>query len=250
MDYSHLHFVWFSFTGDSRCLEESIASVRQAAPGARLSVAQEAERPVLPDSVARIGEGVEWLETLWDRGGNLNGHAHLVNQVRLLAACAPHAGAVVKIDCDMVIQNADWLAGHDYEAQPSICLGQPAWWYQGGCYAISSAIMHMLIQAVMGAPDFMTPHPGWPEDQVTGEVIARTWGAQSIATHHGYPVGNGIAHYNYRENSPFSSYFPFDVVNFGSRDQIPAPAMMRRNLAADTMRAFRAQAALQPRPVP
>ncbi len=236
-DFEQLTFVWQSFGPDSRCLEQSVLSVQAVAPGARIVVASDEADPV-SDAVRRALEGVEWFDTTWDRNGNGNGLEHLQRQLQFFRHVSP-AGPVVKIDSDVVLQDARWLAKEDWTALRAVATTQPAWWFQGGCYGLSPEAVRN-IEAVVCRAESVCPHQGprWPEDQVTGELMAAL-AADEIRHHHGWPVGQAVAHYDYAGNAPFGAYRAFWVVNFGGRAGIKAPEVLRRGLAADTMRAFR-----------
>ncbi len=247
-DFSHLTFVWLSFGPDSRCLAESVASVRLAAPGARLVVLEDGAAPITDDVRAGLSDVVLYASE-WDRRGNNRGLEHLSRQMLFFSAIAPDGGAVVKTDSDVVWLSADWLHDHDWERHPVASVSQPSWWFQG-TYGLRSGIMWELADAVARAPEICPRQgPVWPEDCVTGELAAAILGPDSIAHYHGYPLGPAVAHYDYAANAPLEPYFGYHTVNFGGRARMKAPESLRRSLAADTMRAFRAAAAAAPRRV-
>lgn len=239
-----LAFVWFSFGPDFACLRESVKSVMAAAVGSRLHVAMDALDPCTADEARELdGMGVHVFVTDWDRRGNLNGLEHLKHQLHVLLNECPEGGAVVKIDSDVILQDARWLAQHDWQNVPVAAVTQPAWWFQGGTYGASGRALK-IAQELLPKAESICPNQGprWPEDQVFGELIA-FHRPEFIGHYHGWPVGPAVAHYDYAGNAPFEAYRKFWTVNFGGRANIKAPATLRRSLAAATMRAFREGAA-------
>jgi len=249
MKFDDLTFLWFTFAGDAGCLAESVASAALTAPGARLVVVDDAAAPVTGfarDSLR--GGGVEWLESTWNRGGNMNGMESLTNELRLMESVSGGAGVVVKIDSDVLIQRAGLLTDHNWSRQPVAAVTQPGWWFQGATMGVSATALPALRDAVSMLPD-LAPEilPRVPDDRAIGALAAALWGGEAVGHWQGWPVGKAVAHYSHATNAGFELYRDFDTVNFGDRRRMQAPEALRRGLAADVMRAYRALAPRAPR---
>jgi hypothetical protein len=142
--------VFFTYSGDAELLREAVKAVpRLRARGHEVAVwvADDAASPLRPEDVP---EGVRYLRTEFERGGNLNGAACVAGMADVYR-CIMAAGEyrwLVKLDCDTWLNSLAWLEGVDDTRHSIVGTVHVRDYVSGACYALSRCAVEVLVAAL------------------------------------------------------------------------------------------------------
>lgn len=166
-----IRFVLFSYDGDATVAVECVMCVRFAVPDSKVRVVDDAAHPMPPATVsALIGLGAEYVQSSWDRGGNLRGPECIKGELEELSRAATDDDIVVKIDCDTALLDDGWLRW--MASRPWVQLYASGAWQEGewvmwgACYAMRGWLTRRLLDDI----DWGEVDAQAPEDRTIGSV--------------------------------------------------------------------------------
>ena len=165
----------FSYSGDAAEAVACVRCVRMAVPYASVTVVDDAASPVQEDTAAALRSiGADYVQSSWDRQGNLRGPACIRGMLSEMCREAEDDDIVVKIDCDTALLDDGWLRWMDaHPACPMYASGDfvaGAWRIYGCLYALRGWMARRLYREM----DWTLLDDLAPEDVTIGrEVLAR-----------------------------------------------------------------------------
>jgi hypothetical protein len=253
-----LAFVWFVWSPDLACLEQSIRSVRLLEPEATLHIRVDPDHP-LPDADRDrlLRSGVHTIQTsAHSHGGNLNGATHLFQQLDALQHAAqkrlthpvathpeyetPHhpqpARIAVKIDADIVLRSLDWLQPMrtpDSEINATGFRASEAAPWCGPCYAVRSGVPRLcrdtLAEVLHQGHEALLLPRGLPEDATLLALMKRAH-LRGVLTFPAWPDPHWFSGHQYNGADPLSS-----VAYYGNRHLLTGTEEARRATTAAAM---------------
>lgn len=237
--------VWFVHRPDGACLRWSVRQAWRAFPeGTTFHVFADGRTGGLHARTAEwlTASGVEYEETHWDRGGNLNGLEAVQGILRAMRGCAKGGEDVVwKLDADTLVGDPGVLL-EPFE-DPNLvgaglrCPWAPGWW--GISYALRSAMISPLAALIGRNGEAGLAQIGLGqahEDLVISRTLARYELPSRIRTWMTRRTGGAFCAYNYETGvAARQALHKWGIVTFGNRWQIEGDEALRRQMVAKTM---------------
>lgn len=170
----------FTYGGDANEAVACVRCARTALPGAVVTVVDDANAPVPPESRrALVAYGARYRQSSFPRCGNLRGPECVRGIISTLAEGAADADIVVKIDSDTALLNGNWIesmsgAGLDWYG----C----AWCrreFSGLCYAMTGKTAKRAAECLAAAE--ITDDA--PEDLTIGHAVMSLAGTGHLASY-------------------------------------------------------------------
>lgn len=165
--------VWFSYAADAQLLVESVKSVKRSVANLhRMSVYDDGFNAIPRSTRTWLEEnGVHYEKTFYPREGNLLGPENLKGQVRAMLKAGEGADFLVKIDCDTLLLQSDWIEAMALEPQALMAGSYKGLhnYPMGHCYAVRCSALPALVKDV-------ETYPGWAacfEDYEIGTRLHR-----------------------------------------------------------------------------
>lgn len=156
----------FVYAGDADLVKENLLCARNALPGIRLVVIDDANKPC-PDSTRKEAEslGAEWRASTWSRGGNLRGKECIEGILsEMLASTENDNDTLAKIDADTCLLDGSSLQAFSRGDKIIWGSGDPDVRIFGCAYALKAF-------AAKKVKDYIAPlelYPKAPEDVIIG----------------------------------------------------------------------------------
>lgn len=173
-------FLWFTYNQDEITILHSIDSVRLVVPNANILVADDGFNSCPVQFRERCKQfNIDYIQTDWQRNGNLIGPDHLIGYTKLLASYADKYDIICKIDCDTVLFNIDWIERlyKDPDAYLSGSFKTNPFYPMGNAYAIKTSICQKLYEDCVKYPSFFNSY----EDYEIGVRIFRLSGGSDLS---------------------------------------------------------------------
>ncbi len=239
--------VWFVHGPDERCLYWSVVQAKEAFPaGTTFHVFADGLTGGLSESAKEWLQvvGVEYRETQWDRGGNLNGLAAVDGILMSMLGVAKDRDDVIwKLDADTLVGDPgvllDWFADQNLTGAGLRCPWAAGWW--GISYALRAGTIPRLALRILDIAQAGLHRIGLTEaheDLVISRTLAgyevpgrlRTWMTKR--------TGGAFCAHNYQTGvDPRQALRKWGIVTFGNRWQIEGDDAHRREIVADSMQA-------------
>lgn len=161
----------FSYSQDQEEAVECVRSVLLAVPGCAITVADDLADPVSEETVIKLHQlGVRYVRTAWPRHGNLRGRECIRGILSTMAEGVDDEDIVVKVDCDTVVLDGDWIRWMDGTNVPLYASGD----FKGGvcrvygcCYAIKGWLARRLLTEI----NWEMLDDNAPEDWTIGKEV-------------------------------------------------------------------------------
>ena len=100
----------FSYSGDAAEAVACVRCARMAVPCASVTVVDDASSPVREETaVALRSMGAEYVQSSWERHGNLRGPDCIRGMLSEMCREAEDDDILVKVDCDTALLDGGWL---------------------------------------------------------------------------------------------------------------------------------------------
>lgn len=237
--------VWFVHRPDAACLRWSVTQAMRAFPaGTTFHVFADGRTGGLHARSAEwlVAAGVEYAETHWDRGGNLNGLEAVQGILRTMRGCAKGGDDVVwKLDADTLVGDPSVLLEgfHDPNLVGAglLCPWAPGWW--GISYALRASVIAPLSEVVGSNGEAGLARIGLRqahEDLVVSRTLARYEMSSRLRTWMTRRTGGAFCAHNYQTGAAARQALQkWGIVTFGNRWQIEGDDAHRRQMVAKSM---------------
>jgi hypothetical protein len=237
--------VWFVHRPDLACLRWSVRQAMRAFPdGTTFHVFADGRTGGLHARSAEwlTAAGVQYAETDWDRGGNLNGLEAVQGILRAMGGCAQGGDDVVwKLDADTLVGDPGVLL--EAFADPNLvgaglrCPWAPGWW--GISYALRAAVIAPLSAVIGSNGEAGLAQIGLSqahEDLVISRTLARYEPPSRLRTWMTRRTGGAFCAHNYETGGAGrQALHRWGIVTFGNRWQIQGDDAIRRQMVAKSM---------------
>lgn len=237
--------VWFVHRPDAACLRWSVRQAKWAFPkGTTFHVFADGRTGGLHARSADwlTASGVEYAETHWDRGGNLNGLEAVQGILYSMRTCARSGDDVIwKLDADTLVGDPGVLL-EGFE-DPNLvgaglrCPWAPGWW--GISYALRAAVINPLASVIKRNGESGLAQIGLSqahEDLVISRTLARYELPSRLRTWMTRRTAGAFCAHNYQTGvAPRQALQKWGIVTFGNRWQIQCDEARRRQMVAKTM---------------
>ncbi len=236
---------WFVHGPDAGCLRWSVVQAQRAFPeGTTFHVFADGRTGGLDSDAIEglVAAGVEYGETDWDRGGNLNGLAAVRGILREMCLCAKSGEDVVwKLDADTLVGDPgvllDWFEDPNMVGAGLRCPWAPGWW--GISYALRAAVIAPLSNIIGSAGEAGLAAIGLSqahEDLVISRMLVRYELSNRLRTRLTSRYGGAFMSYNHQgAQGPEDALRRFGIVTFGNRWQIEGSESAKRAAVAAAM---------------
>lgn len=237
--------VWFVHGPDEGCLRWSVWQAIQAFPiGTTFHVFADRKAGLSVEAVRGLDvAGVEYQETHWDRGGNLNGLEAVDGILGAMGGVAKCESDVIwKCDADTLVGDAgvllDWFRDPNVIGAGLRCPFAEGWW--GISYALRAQVIGALAGSIRGAGQAGLAQIGLSqghEDLVISRWLALHERPARLRTWMTKRTGGAFCAHNYQGGSdPRQALRKWGIVTFGNRWQIEGAEALRRQMVAKSMR--------------
>lgn len=243
--------VWFVHRPDEACLYWSVVQAKTAFPeGTTFHVFADGLTGGLSESARswlRVS-GIEYQETRWERGGNLNGFSAVDGILTSMHGVARDRGDVVwKIDADTLVSDPSvllaWFSDPEVIGAGLRCPWAAGWW--GISYALRAGTIPRLALRVLDIAQFGMDLIGLTEaheDLVISRALAGCEAPARLRTWMTRRTGGAFCAHNYQTGAdPRQALHKWGIVTFGNRWQIEGEDAHRRQIVADSMQAAAAE---------
>ncbi len=239
--------VWFVHRPDEACLYWSVLQAKTAFPeGTTFHVFADGLTGGLSET-AKVwlrASGVDYSETRWERGGNLNGMAAVDGILMSMASVAKSADDVVwKLDADTLVGDPSVLLG--WFVDPNLtgaglrCPWAAGWW--GISYALRAGTIPQLALCILYIDQAGLDLIGLTEaheDLVISRALAGYEWPGRLRTWMTRRTGGAFCAHNYQTGAdPRQALHKWGIVTFGNRWQIEGEDAHRREIVANSMQA-------------